>query len=187
MKHSVDTFICLTFKINDRIRCLPNFDTQHNTIQLIKNNSGLLFVYIHNHLLVIPGHLLVYFMEYPILNYRLSNINKTNILRKDIIDQFKEIPLFKIFLSNIKITNFYEYYLYSIIIKDQNTKKIMFNYIYGPEYTYKSEFNKKIDENFDGFQVKKYNASDYLILPEYRLKALKYKNKYLKLLSLYKL
>ena len=52
-----------TIKLNEDIYCLPNFDTQINGYEFKNNKIGILFVYIHEKLLIIPGYLLIEFNE----------------------------------------------------------------------------------------------------------------------------
>jgi hypothetical protein len=80
---------------------------------------------------------------------------------------FANSQLFKIFLDDCNIILYCEYYLYSIIIKEQNKKLKEFRYI-NPRDSYIKSFNETINTNFNDGKLDKFNASEYLILPEYR-------------------
>ena len=190
IKLSLDNLIQNSIEINNDFYCLPNFDTQLDTYNFQNNKIGILFVYIHQKLLIIPGYLLIEFYEYPILDIQFKSINNISIPDYD-FERFKLSFLYKILNSevmykfNSSITKI-EIISYFII-------KLSYHYYFNISSTQKMFYDlfnlKFITNEFTDFnsEVEKFKTSkkDLFIskisIDDYKKKYLKYKNKYLNL------
>ena len=72
-----DIFINNSIILEDNIRYLPNIFSQINEYKYSQNTTELLFVYIHDQLLIIPKYIIHYFYEYPIVNSKFVIINNS--------------------------------------------------------------------------------------------------------------
>ena len=167
-------------KINDEskiiydsnIEYLPNIFTQVNGIQFINNNSGYLFVYINNKILIIPGYLIIYYNDYPIFNYKLNYINNNKI---DKLDELKKLDFFKVLYNKNDFDTTIDFILYRIL----SDNKKLFDYQIELMKKYNKEDRKKIIENI--LKLQNFNIA----YDKYFKKYLLYKKKYLKSKHLY--
>jgi hypothetical protein len=111
-------------KYNPNIEYLPNIFTQVNGINFINNKSGYLFIYKDGKILLIPGYLITYYEEYPILNYKLNYVNEKRIEIEKLI-KLKELDFFKVLYNKDKNKiDKIDFILYRIL----SDKKIVFEY-----------------------------------------------------------
>ena len=195
-------FIKYTIKLDNTIRYLPNIFTQVIGHRYINNNSGYVFVYIHEHILIIPGYLIIYFYnKYPVLNYKLNIINDIIIddeYNRSIIDCYKENNFFKILYSteyieyDFKIYNRSKYICFRMLCE----RKLLFEY----QKTF-IQYYSNIYKSYEHIIIRDYNdyktrtkvlfIENFIIAEllkeysqKYYLKTQKYKRKYLKLKKL---
>jgi hypothetical protein len=201
---NVKFFTDFSIELGDNIRYLPNIFTQVVGYKFINNETGYLFVYIHNNILIIPGYLIIYFYyEYPVLNYKLNIINDFILddRNRDIINLYKENYFFKILYStkNIKFDNKFNKFNYICLIMLYN-RKTLFDYqlkfikdykaALTPKFKYLNHEDKKIiiddynEYKTKGLSIEKIKLETEFSQKYYFLKAQKYKRKYLNLKNL---
>jgi len=98
-------FNLLTLHVVDNLYCLPNIFIQNNGFNFNINKSGLLFVYINNKFLIIPGYMIMIFID----NYIILTINqiilnshlckKQEINKRELFDKMEELKLI-IYIKN---------------------------------------------------------------------------------------
>jgi len=136
------------------IYCFPNIFTLHLT--------GLAFILKENKLYLIPGYMIKFYLEYPIFNIYLKQINNI-FYDEDIFMTFKNNKLFKIIIkydeAALKELDYNECYILLIILINEGLSSIYLSIIKyllskleTDKYKYPTEFIKELNNT----QLKKY-------------------------------
>jgi hypothetical protein len=107
-------FRLLTLHVVDNLYCLPNIFVQNNGLNFSNNKSGLLFVYINEKFLIIPGYMIMIFID----NYIILTINqiilnshlckKHRIDKRVLFDKMQKLQLIKYLKIRIVFDEFDE-------------------------------------------------------------------------------
>jgi hypothetical protein len=193
-------FMFGTIELSRHIRYLPNIFTQITGYDYLNNNSGYIFVYIHELILIIPGYLITYFYDnYPILNYKLNIMNDVPLKKRDrnTINRYKTDYFFQILYSTkyIPYNHIYKelnYICYKILLDRKSIFEYQKQFI--EDYLQSGQFiihENEIILKYDAYKTKvpfieKFTTRELQLFfsQKYYLKAQKYKRKYLELKNL---